>query len=155
MQAVAFIFLAIGVLTIRRLIVANNSKELNNKMLALHCCAFALYLLAGAVIYYRTIIGIVSGDSAINKIIHWATVSLVIYFTMMVALLVILDSMSKVTTHESTPQTEITETLQANDMETTRTLSMYEHLERRKGSKDTLDSEADDDRIITQFLLDK
>lgn len=54
---------------------------------------FVLYLLAGAMIYYRTIMHLVTGNINVNKIVIWATISLVIYFIMMLALLVILARM--------------------------------------------------------------
>lgn len=45
LQGVSFTLLGIGVLRIRRLILQNDSSEINNKKLLLHIISFALYLI--------------------------------------------------------------------------------------------------------------
>jgi len=86
-QLVAFILLVNGVFKIRRLIVQNDSREFNNKMLFVHMLSFAVYLCVGVAIAVRTLI---FSKNDLNAVVLLATISLILFVFMMAALLAIL-----------------------------------------------------------------
>lgn len=89
-QLISFTMLASGVLTIRRLILQNDSSEFNNRMLLMHIFCFALYLMISLVICCRTLIATKVYSDEIYQVVVFATVSLVLFVIMMSALLAIL-----------------------------------------------------------------
>jgi predicted membrane protein len=162
MQAVSFTLLGSGVLRIRRLIVQNDSSEINNKKLLLHIICFALYLLTLCFLFYRTIYNIFAQVNDINNTIYWATLSQVVFFVMMTALLAILYSLGEKAQIDYSDSSSRVSTIQQQSPQSQRAgrLSMQKRLiERHELTATDLNSTLDvqeveeDDRIINQFLL--
>lgn len=104
MQLLAFLLLARGVQTIRKLIVQNNSTELNNRILLLHSVSFALYLIAGGMIYLTIILDITGKRSHTDGIIVMASVSMILFTLMMMSLLLIISRMAQPAVVEERPK---------------------------------------------------
>lgn len=162
LQAVSFTLLGSGVLRIRRLIVQNDSSEINNKKLLLHIICFALYLLTLCFLFYRTIYNAFAQVTDINNTIYWATLSQVVFFVMMTALLAILYSLGEKAQIDYSDSSSRVSTIQQQSPQSQRAgrLSMQKRLiERHELTATDLNSTLDvqeveeDDRIINQFLL--
>jgi hypothetical protein len=93
LQLLALIMLGIGVSRIRSLIVQNDSSEMNNRNLLLHLVCFILYLLTLFFIAYRMVSSALEQRENIDATLYLATLSNVVFFFMMGALLAILYSL--------------------------------------------------------------